>query len=230
MRETKPPRTWLAAGPRMRPRMWWTAGGVALVTAAGAGAVAVLTAESGTGSRVEASEGRLPGLWAGQNGQNGKTPQGGAPNEDGAADAGDGSVPSARELTPFDTGHSALRHLDPALLKAVQAAAKAAKEDGVDFFVTSGWRSKEYQQRLLDEGVAKYGSEAEARKFVKTPETSEHALGKAVDIGPTDADDWLIRKGAAYGLCQIYNNEMWHFELRPTPGGTCPVPKPDAAG
>jgi D-alanyl-D-alanine carboxypeptidase len=26
---------------------------------------------------------------------------------------------------------------------------------------------------------------------------------------------WLSEHGAAYGLCQIYRNEPWHFELRP---------------
>ena len=29
------------------------------------------------------------------------------------------------------------------------------------------------------------------------------------------ADAWLSEHGAAYGLCQIYGNEPWHYELRP---------------
>jgi LAS superfamily LD-carboxypeptidase LdcB len=94
----------------------------------------------------------------------------------------------------------------------------------------SGWRSKDLQQRLLDQAIRKYGSVAEARKFVNTPQRSSHVSGKAIDIGPTDAADWLIRKGARYGLCQTYGNEMWHFELSTTPGGTCPDPLTDAAG
>jgi len=47
----------------------------------------------------------------------------------------------------------------------------------------------------------------------------------AIDIGPFDATYWLSLHGAAYGLCQIYANETWHFELRPevvTEG--CPEP------
>jgi hypothetical protein len=47
--------------------------------------------------------------------------------------------------------------------------------------------------------------------------------GDAVDIGPTDADDWLIQHGSTYGLCQIFANELWHFELATTPGGDCPA-------
>jgi zinc D-Ala-D-Ala carboxypeptidase len=27
---------------------------------------------------------------------------------------------------------------------------------------------------------------------------------------------WLKKHGAKYGLCQIYRNEPWHYELRPT--------------
>jgi hypothetical protein len=39
--------------------------------------------------------------------------------------------------------------------------------------------------------------------------------GDAVDIGPSDATTWLSEHGAEYGLCQIYSNEPWHYELRP---------------
>jgi hypothetical protein len=49
---------------------------------------------------------------------------------------------------------------------------------------------------------------------VATPETSVHVSGDAVDIGPTEGAAWLASYGADYGLCQIYDNEPWHFELR----------------
>jgi hypothetical protein len=39
--------------------------------------------------------------------------------------------------------------------------------------------------------------------------------GDAVDIGPSGAAAWLSAHGAEYGLCRIYGNEPWHFELRP---------------
>ena len=44
--------------------------------------------------------------------------------------------------------------------------------------------------------------------------TSAHVSGDAVDIGDADADAWLAANGAGYGLCPIYDNEPWHFELR----------------
>ncbi len=156
---------------------------------------------------------------------------GGAPAQVSAEPTDDGALPDDREITPFDTRHAAVTRLDKRLLKAVQEAARDARNSsGIEFVVTSGWRSKEYQQRLLDAGIEKYGSLAKAREFVNTPEKSAHVSGKAVDIGPTDADDWLIRKGSAYGLCQVYANEMWHFELLTSPGGACPRPLINAAG
>ncbi len=48
-----------------------------------------------------------------------------------------------------------------------------------------------------------------------TPDTSAHVSGDAVDIGPAEAKAWLSEHGARYGLCQIYRNEPWHYELRP---------------
>ena len=55
--------------------------------------------------------------------------------------------------------------------------------------------------------------------------------GDAVDIGPSDATAWLSEHGAEYGLCQIYRNEPWHYELRPDAiDHGCPphVRRPDA--
>ena len=82
-------------------------------------------------------------------------------------------------------------------------------------YVNSGWRSAAYQEQLLDEAVSTYGSRKEAARWVATPDTSAHVSGDAVDIGPTDAAAWLSDHGAGYGLCQIYRNEPWHYELRP---------------
>ncbi len=114
----------------------------------------------------------------------------------------------------FDDGSAAVANLDPDLLSALRTAATAARDDGVEFQVNSGWRSAAYQRQLLQEAVAKYGSEREAERWVATPETSAHVSGDAVDLGPSSAASWLSRHGAAYGLCQIYRNEPWHYELR----------------
>ncbi|MEP9364692.1 M15 family metallopeptidase [Nocardioides sp. CN2-186] len=129
----------------------------------------------------------------------------------------------------FDTSNPMIGNLDPDLLAAVEDAADDARKDGVALQITSGWRSRAHQQELLDAAVAKYGSEEAARRFVSTPDASAHVTGDAVDIGPTEADDWLGRHGAAYGLCQVFANEIWHFELATTPGGQCPEMYPDSS-
>jgi len=105
-------------------------------------------------------------------------------------------------------------NLDPDLLEALRQAAADAADDGVEFYVNSGWRSPEYQNQLRREAVSKYGSEDEAARWVATAATSAHVSGGAVDIGHVDATAWLSEHGAVYGLCQIYSNESWHYELR----------------
>jgi hypothetical protein len=145
-------------------------------------------------------------------------------------DPGDGSLPNGGTLSPFDVQDPAIGNLDPALLTAIQNAATAASADGVTMTITSGWRSPAFQQRLLDDAVHTYGSLAAARQYVQTPEASKHVIGQAVDVGGTGADQWLIANGSRFGLCRIYANELWHFELAADAMGNCPPLLPNAAG
>jgi hypothetical protein len=147
-----------------------------------------------------------------------------------AVDTTGGWLPDGTMLSPFDTGNPILSQLDPALLGAVQSAARAAEVAGVQLMVTSGWRSKGFQQRLFATGIETYGSLEKAAEFVATPEVSKHVMGQAIDIGPAEADRWLIANGRQFGLCQIYANEIWHFELAADAQGNCPPLKPNAAG
>ena len=140
---------------------------------------------------------------------------------DALGEAG-GAVPDG--TTIFDDEVPGVANLDSALRAALRRAAADAAADGVELFVDSGWRSREYQARLFREAVAKYGSEAAAARWVATPSRSAHVKGDAVDIGPSRAAAWLSEHGAAYGLCQIYANEPWHYELRPEAGDEgCPA-------
>jgi D-alanyl-D-alanine carboxypeptidase len=131
----------------------------------------------------------------------------------GALGEADGALPDG--TTVFEDEIPGVANLDPALLGALRQAATDAADDGVEFFVDSGWRSPEYQEQLLHEAISKYGSEKEAARWVATPNTSAHVSGDAVDIRRSDASAWLSEHGAKYGLCQIYSNEPWHYELRP---------------
>ena len=146
----------------------------------------------------------------------------------GALGEAGGAVPKG--TTVFDAQVAGVANLDPALLEALRWAAADAAAAGVQLVVDSGWRSPAYQERLLHEAVWKYGSEEEAARWVATPNTSAHVSGAAVDIGPSGAAAWLSDHGAAYGLCQVYANEPWHYELRSGAAGHgCPPMYADAA-
>ncbi|PPK68800.1 D,D-carboxypeptidase [Actinokineospora auranticolor] len=125
----------------------------------------------------------------------------------------DGAVPHGASV--FDDEVAGVVNLDPALLAALRGAATAAARDGVVLRVNSGWRSPAYQEHLRRGAVARYGSEEEAARWVATPEKSIHVAGHAVDVGPPPSAAWLSAHGAEFGLCQVYRNEPWHYELRP---------------
>jgi hypothetical protein len=129
------------------------------------------------------------------------------------AGVADGVLPDG--VTVFDDRYPGVADLEPALLDALRSAATDAAQDGVEIFVNSGWRSRAYQEQLFRQAVGRYGSAGQAARWVAPPGTSVHEAGEAVDLGPSDATAWLSEHGAVYGLCQIYGNEPWHYELRP---------------
>lgn len=144
--------------------------------------------------------------------------------------ARDGFIPDGDTVTLTDDV-PAVTKLDGPLPKALTRAEVEAKaERGVEFTLTTGWRSANYQRHLFDQAVAKYGSEQEASRWVKPVGQSQHEHGKAVDVATADAMDWLSRFGAKYGLCQIYANEAWHFELAASSSRVCPTMLTDSAG
>lgn len=132
---------------------------------------------------------------------------------DGAVTGDDGLLPDG--VTVFDDRYAGVSHLDPDLVRALREAATDAADDGIEVYVNSGWRSPVYEEQLHREAVERYGSEREAARWVATADTSAHVSGDAVDVGDVDAAAWLSEHGARYGLCQIYRNESWHYELRP---------------
>src|SRR5262249_38829211 len=72
----------------------------------------------------------------------------------GALGEADGVVPDG--TTVFDDEIPGVANLDPALLGALRQAATDAADDGIQFFVDSGWRSPEYQDQLLREAISEY--------------------------------------------------------------------------
>ncbi|WP_197377230.1 M15 family metallopeptidase [Mycolicibacterium baixiangningiae] len=147
-----------------------------------------------------------------------------------ATDTFGGYLPEGATLTAFDVENPTVGRLDPPLLAAVQEATRRAASDGIAVEINSGWRSVGFQQRLFDDGVRTYGSVETARQFVASPQTSMHVVGRAVDVGGPDAAAWMARNGPRFGLCQVYANELWHYELTADAAGACPPMKPNATG
>lgn len=94
--------------------------------------------------------------------------------------------------------------------------------------VLSGARSNDRQQVLWDQALAKYGSEAEARKWVAPPGRSQHNHGRAVDVSyngqslaraPKEVVDWVHTNAGKYGLNFPLANENWHIEPIGARGG-----------
>ncbi|WP_220347266.1 M15 family metallopeptidase [Microbacterium bovistercoris] len=130
--------------------------------------------------------------------------------------------------SPFDDGNPTVTKLDAGLLGALREAATAARRDGIEMVVNSGWRTPERQEQLLVEAISTYGSREAAAKWVAPADKSSHVHGEAVDIGDLEAAIWLGQNGAEFGLCQTYANEQWHFEYRESaPREGCPEAYPD---
>lgn len=180
------------------------------------------TAESGALAQSAGAPERVPAATSGD--------LGGAADDAGLTDD-DGYIPEGSSL-PLDSDKPAVSRLSPDLLAALRHAQAAMKQDGdgADITIADGWRSERYQEHLFAQAIRRYGSEEEAGKWVKRGADSAHVRGEAVDIADAGAMDFLNRFGNEWGLCQVYANEAWHFELRTTPGGECPAQSPDGRG
>lgn len=105
-----------------------------------------------------------------------------------------------------------------------------AKDDGIDLWVTSAFRSFEYQSQLKGAYTVTYGSGANA--FSADQGFSEHQLGTTVDFtttglggglqgfNNTEAYKWLVENAYKYGFVLSYPEgnafyvyEPWHWRF-----------------
>lgn len=140
------------------------------------------------------------------------------------------------ELVPASTA-VAVRTDSISLRPESLAAAASFLNEGTaagmgPFYVSSGYRSAEYQQQLWEK--------AEDRSFVQTAGHSEHQTGLAVDVGAkkipwaqlgeTPSGQWLVENAANFGFILRYppeksditgiSSEPWHFRYVGQPHAT----------
>lgn len=138
---------------------------------------------------------------------------------------------SAWDWSPYLVGGGlrpdAMTGLDADFNSALVNLFSAAPEDiRGNLRVTSAYRSPEIQQKLFSDALAKYGSEAAARKWVAPPGKSRHNHGLAVDLKYLDdtARQWAHQNAANFGLHFPMSHEPWHIEMVGSRGKSLPTP------
>lgn len=122
--------------------------------------------------------------------------------------------------------------LHPQVLARFLSAQAAAKLEGIEMIIDSGYRTVETQNYLFNRAVKEHKTPEEAIKWVLPGNQSRHPWGLAIDVNlhhEKSGASWLEANGATFGLCRVYENEWWHFEPLIAPGGTCPPLLPDAS-
>lgn len=75
--------------------------------------------------------------------------------------------------------------LTPETSAAFEELVEGAKKDGIDIYLSSGFRSYEYQDEIYNNYCSVYG-QAEADTFSARPGHSEHQTGMAIDVNIID--------------------------------------------
>ncbi|MDE5539334.1 MAG: M15 family metallopeptidase [Bacilli bacterium] len=112
-------------------------------------------------------------------------------------------------------------------IKAFNIMKEAAKEEGLNIYISSGFRSYSTQKKLYNNYVARDGV-AEADTYSARPGHSEHQSGLAFDVNTinnsfanTPEGKWLTKNAYKYGFILRYPKgktnetgyiyEPWHF-------------------
>ncbi len=124
-----------------------------------------------------------------------------------------------------------MQRLTPATAGAWAAMQEAAADDGVTLLIVSGFRSIDYQARLIRKKINAGQSVSEILSVNAAPGHSEHHTGRAIDIASpgsrplteefedSDAFRWLQANAATYGFSMSYPRdnpagfvyEPWHW-------------------
>ncbi len=116
---------------------------------------------------------------------------------------------------------------DSAAMSAFEEMREAAAQDGLNIYISSGYRSYEYQSGLYERYARNYGKE-EADRFSARPGHSEHQTGLAFDLNSindsfteTEECEWVALHAHEYGFIVRYPEgkeditgykyEPWHL-------------------
>ena len=122
---------------------------------------------------------------------------------------------SNSELVDIGNG----KRLAPAAARDFLEMKAAAKEDGVDIVVGSAYRDLASQNAIFDwERYKRTGEKIKIKTTnipVAYPGTSNHGIGKALDISNTAAQKWIKANGEKFGwYWGEVPSEPWHFTYR----------------
>ena len=112
--------------------------------------------------------------------------------------------------------------------------ADAAAADSIDLIIDSGFRSPDFQRKLIKRRLEKGEPFARIVRHVAPPGFSEHHTGRAFDLMPSEAAfaftpayAWLKEHAATYGFRESYSKdepdalwwESWHWYYAGMPAG-----------
>jgi hypothetical protein len=100
----------------------------------------------------------------------------------------------------------------PDVARAFDRMAAAARADGIDLVVSSGFRSDAEQAVLFARNPDP--------KWVAPPGTSLHRNATELDLGPPTAHAWLAANAPRFHFTQRYAWEPWHFGYTLNPRST----------
>lgn len=133
-------------------------------------------------------------------------------------------------LRPFAVGGAtrpdAFSRLNPQFVGSLANLFAAAPPDiQSGLRITSAFRSPERQTQLWQQALAKYGSEAAARKWVAPPGRSLHNAGTAIDLKYLNpaAREWAHANAKQFGLHFPMKHEPWHIEPIGARGSAVPA-------
>jgi D-alanyl-D-alanine carboxypeptidase len=149
----------------------------------------------------------------------------------------DGARPEYQEATELvEVGPNLvgrMQRLTPAAARAWRAMRAAAEAEGITLLIVSGYRSVDYQARLIRKKLNAGQTVSEILSVNAAPGYSEHHTGRAIDIASpgsrplteefedSGAFRWLTNHAAEYGFSMSYPRdnaagfvyEPWHWAL-----------------